>query len=66
MEVLGETMNSVCYIYNEHFRNLEELRKASAEEELAKSVDVLPCKAPYHVMHQSEPVTRSHDVFESI
>lgn len=52
--MLSETMNSVGYIYNADFLDLEELCKADVEEELAESMGFLLCKLSYHYQRQEE------------
>lgn len=63
MEVLSEGMNSVWYIQNADFRDLDELRGAFAGEARAESVEFLLSDPPYSVRRQSELENTSQIVF---
>lgn len=57
-------MNSVCYIYDVDFCDLEGLRKADTREELAKFVDSPLRDLSHNAKRQSELKKTSHDVFD--
>lgn len=52
MQVLGDVMNSVYYVYGAVFRELEKLHEANAGDVLADSVYFLLCDLSYHVRHK--------------
>lgn len=62
--MLREAINSVCYIYDADFCDLEELHQAGAEEELAKWVYFVLCARTYNVKRQSELENIIHDASE--
>lgn len=47
--VLGEAMNSACYIHDAEFRDIEEVYELGAREKLAESVYFPLCEHPYNV-----------------
>lgn len=53
-EVLSETMNSVCYMYDADFRDPRKLHDAGAREWLVESIELMLCDHFYYVRRQSE------------
>lgn len=63
MEMLTDSMNWVCYIYDAYFWDLKELHEASAGGELVSSVGFLLWNPLYNVTSQKTLVNTVHDDF---
>lgn len=52
--VLIEERNTVCYIYDAAFPDLEELHEPSGGKDLPESLNYVTCDPSYNLGHQSE------------
>lgn len=63
VDVFSNTMNSVCYVYEEAIRNVENITSAVLGEELVRSVSSLRCDPSDDVRCHNEWKSTGHDVF---